>query len=115
MLGRSLLVLLIAAACHSSSPPNPPQTGVHANPPSVTPDASSEPNAGSGAPGLHAKCGPSDACVAPTTCMHYFGIAGKRGGELTSCEIACKQDADCPVEHRHCVAVADGPSGLTCR
>jgi hypothetical protein len=43
--------------------------------------------------------------------MKYYGFAGPKGGELSSCEVRC--DAGCPTG-QSCVTISDGP-GQVCR
>ena len=61
------------------------------------------------------QCG-SRMCPPGTECVEYFGIAGRAGGLLRSCEIRCDPKAGaivCPAG-QSCVVVADGP-GDVCR
>jgi hypothetical protein len=54
------------------------------------------------------------ACAAPATCVSYYGIAGPRGPQFSSCEVPCADDkAGCPGGTK-CVTIADGP-GAVCR
>jgi hypothetical protein len=133
---RIALALLIAA-CSSSAPPPPapaptpdpapapaPTPAPTPDPapappptptPTTTPDAGTGTGSGSSAPRLGEKCGPNDACPAPTTCVSYFGIAGARGPEFKTCEIKCtpKDKKACPIGTT-CHTIADGP-GSVCR
>jgi eight-cysteine-cluster-containing protein len=52
-------------------------------------------------------------CDAGLECVKYYGIAGARGPEFTSCEIRCLKKGTCP-EGQECVTIADGP-GQVCR
>lgn len=58
-------------------------------------------------------CGTGDACADGLTCLRYYGIAGARGPEFTSCETPCKGGKGCPAGTA-CQMVADGP-GQVCR
>ncbi len=60
-----------------------------------------------------ATCG-GKVCAEGTECIEYYGIAGKRGGLLHSCEIRCMSDAQCPTAKPKCLTLADGP-GQVCR
>ncbi len=55
------------------------------------------------------------ACPDPLDCVTYYGVAGTKGPEFSSCEIPCPGGSDepCPDEQT-CVAIADGP-GEVCR
>jgi len=55
---------------------------------------------------------PDGKCAPGLSCVTYYGIAGPRGPEFTSCEITCRGDK-CP-EGQMCVTIADGP-GRVCR
>jgi eight-cysteine-cluster-containing protein len=56
---------------------------------------------------------PEGRCAPGLQCMSYFGIAGPRGGAITSCEIRCGGAHPCP-RNQECVQIADGP-GQVCR
>ena len=58
-------------------------------------------------------CGTKD-CAQGTECVTYYGIAGKAGGAMYSCEVRCKSDAQCPSGAPKCTTIADGP-GQVCR
>lgn len=58
-------------------------------------------------------CGTAGPCAQGEECVKYYGIAGKAGGEMASCEVRCKADADCPGGKK-CQTIADGP-GQVCR
>ena len=60
------------------------------------------------------QCGDGDACADGLQCVHYYGIAGPRGPELTSCETPCKDDPTVCTDGTKCVKIADGP-GDVCR
>lgn len=102
---RTLVACAFIAGCSSSAPapttptPPPPPTGTD------TPSAPST-------QGLGEKCA-ENGCQTGQACVHYFGIAGPKGPEFTSCEIACADGAACP-EGTTCITIADGP-GQVCR
>jgi hypothetical protein len=53
-------------------------------------------------------------CAKGLTCIKYYGIAGARGPEMSSCEIRCGQKGlKCP-KGQMCTTIADGP-GQVCR
>jgi eight-cysteine-cluster-containing protein len=56
---------------------------------------------------------PEGRCAPGLQCMEYFGVAGPRGGTMTSCEIRCGSGHLCP-KNQECVQIADGP-GQVCR
>ena len=60
--------------------------------------------------GLHRDCSDGSACASGQLCLQYTGFAGQ---PLSSCEIPCDFDRDCPAP-LSCVAVSDGPGQLTC-
>lgn len=61
-----------------------------------------------GTPCLEGQCDPG------LTCVKYYGIAGPRGPQFTSCEVPCEApDAVCPPGQA-CITIADGP-GRVCR
>ena len=75
------------------------------------PSPERKPSAGGG--GLQGKtCPENGQCGGGMTCVHYYGIAGPRGPEFTSCEFPC-ENKGCPEDQR-CVTIADGP-GRVCR
>lgn len=109
----------LAAACGGNPPPPAP-------PPTPVPTTGGDGAAPAEVPPppfdlaqLGAPCGEGDGngnrCpAAGTTCVKYYGIAGPRGPEFSSCEIPCADDKSvCPAGSR-CVTVADGP-GAVCR
>jgi hypothetical protein len=118
MLARTLVaLLLLLAACPA------PATGPVGPGPGPGPGAGPAP--GSGAepggptaepprtgPKLGETCGPGDTC-GEGSCVKYYGIAGPRGPEFTSCEIRCDAQGGC-ADGRQCITVADGP-GSVCR
>jgi hypothetical protein len=65
-----------------------------------------------GLPGQAEPC-PDGRCAAGLSCVRFYGVAGPRGGELTSCEIRCGRGGACPGGQQ-CVTIADGP-GQVCR
>jgi hypothetical protein len=59
-------------------------------------------------------CDAEGKCAHGLTCVKYYGVAGPRGPEMTSCEIRCKgTKGHCP-KAQSCVTIADGP-GAVCR
>jgi hypothetical protein len=58
---------------------------------------------------------PEGACAEGLECVEYYGIAGPKGGKLTSCEIRCNvtESNTCPGDQQ-CVTISDGP-GQVCR
>lgn len=133
-----LCLLMFVFACHAGSsstaaPPTsaemptapPAATGATTPAPQIeaggaaagsTPTAGAPKPPASSAPKLPAigePCGANDACAAGLACVHYYGIAGKRGPEFTSCEIRCGDGATCP-KGLACITIADGP-GRVCR
>jgi len=60
-------------------------------------------------------CDAKGKCARGLTCVHYAGVAGARGPQLTSCEIKCGDETKgvCPKGQK-CVTIADGP-GQVCR
>jgi hypothetical protein len=58
-------------------------------------------------------CDANGNCARGLTCLRYYGVAGARGPELTSCEIKCGDDGKCP-KGQTCTTIADGP-GQVCR
>jgi hypothetical protein len=112
------LAMTLVAACSSSSPtPTPtPMPEPTPAPPTPAPDPTPPPPPAVDASAPAAEnCGDKPACVAPATCVSYFGIAGARGPKFHSCEIKCtpKHEGDCPADKK-CVTIADGP-GSVCR
>jgi hypothetical protein len=95
---KRAIVIALLAACASKPKPSAP-----ANSPPPPPAAVTE---------LGGACS-DGACAAGQECVQYYGIAGKAGPALSSCEIRCKQDGDCPTGHA-CKTIADGP-GQVCR
>jgi len=125
---KHALALILVAACSSSSPsppaltpapePTPAPTPEPMPNPKPTPDPTPTPTPtppvdAAAAPSAE-KCGDKPACVAPATCVSYYGIAGPRGPQFHSCEIKCTpKGKDCPADKK-CVTIADGP-GSVCR
>ncbi|MDB4962961.1 MAG: hypothetical protein JWP01_2960 [Myxococcales bacterium] len=103
-------VLSLLVACSGSSTP----AATPAPSPELTPAPEPTPAPAAIDP---AKLGsPCDqgACPAPATCVSYYGIAGPRGPQFSSCEITCADDkGGCPGGTT-CVTIADGP-GAVCR
>lgn len=63
---------------------------------------------------LGTPCGDGDRCDGGTRCVTYYGVAGPRGPEFKSCEIACPSGkGPCPAGTA-CITIADGP-GSVCR
>jgi hypothetical protein len=58
-------------------------------------------------------CDAAGKCAAGLVCVRYYGIAGPRGPQMTSCEIRCSTNEQCP-RGQSCVTIADGP-GQVCR
>ena len=60
-------------------------------------------------------CDENGKCAHGLTCVRYYGVAGARGPQMTSCEIRCggKTKHHCPYGQT-CTTVADGP-GQVCR
>lgn len=110
---------LLLVACGNSSPP----ASAPAPTPTERPTPTEQPTpTETGEPGgsnkldlaqLGAPCGERGLCVEPTTCVKYYGIAGPRGPQFSSCEIPCSEKSACPAG-ASCVTVADGP-GAVCR
>jgi hypothetical protein len=107
------LAALVGCSGSSTTAPPPPPPPSNGPPPADTPPPAPPPAALDLAQ-LGAPCGEGGVCAAPTECVRYYGIAGAKGPELSSCEIRCAgPDAKCP-EGATCVTVADGP-GQVCR
>ncbi len=62
---------------------------------------------------LGTPCGDGGTCAPPMECVKYYGIAGARGPQFSSCEITCSEKSVCPASTT-CVTIADGP-GAVCR
>lgn len=58
-------------------------------------------------------CDANGKCAKGLTCLKYYGIAGPRGPQMTSCEIPCRHGGACPAGQA-CTTIADGP-GAVCR
>ena len=124
MLARTLAaLLLLLTACPAGSqtrmePPPPPPGGGSAVEPGPGPTPDPDPDRGSAAepprdgPKLGQPCGSAGLC-GEGACVTYYGIAGPRGGEFTSCEIKCDAQGGCP-KGLQCITIADGP-GTVCR
>jgi hypothetical protein len=78
------------------------------------PDAGADPAPPSRAtaPGRGQSCD-NGTCASGLQCIRYYGIAGTRGPEFTSCETPCPDGKGCP-KGTTCMTVADGP-GQVCR
>jgi hypothetical protein len=99
------LAITIAAGCGGSNPPAPPSPA-----PAPAPAPTDELDVTK----LGSPCDEHGACAAPMECVRYYGYAGPRGPEFSSCEIRCSDaGATCPGGAR-CVTIADGP-GAVCR
>ncbi|HUS28186.1 MAG TPA: hypothetical protein VMZ53_06745 [Kofleriaceae bacterium] len=59
------------------------------------------------------KCGENDSCPTGLECVKYYGIAGPKGPQFTSCETKCDGGKACP-DGLKCTTIADGP-GAVCR
>ncbi len=124
MLARTLAALLLLTACPKGSqtmiePPPGGGGGSAVEPgPGPGPGPGPDPGRGSAAeppsdgPKLGQPCGAGRTC-GEGACVTYYGIAGPRGGEFTSCEIKCDAQGGC-ANGRQCVTIADGP-GSVCR
>jgi hypothetical protein len=60
-------------------------------------------------------CDANGKCSQRLTCVRYYGVAGARGPQFTSCEIKCGEGIKgrCP-KGQACITIADGP-GQVCR
>ncbi|HXU68693.1 MAG TPA: hypothetical protein VN947_05165 [Polyangia bacterium] len=59
-------------------------------------------------------CDSHGKCAHGLTCVRYYGVAGARGPQMSSCEIKCDDGkARCP-KGQACKTIADGP-GQVCR
>lgn len=126
MLARTLVALLLVAACSGpqkveptggtsgsaagTGAPTEPGTGGTGTGGATTPGQ--PPPSSSEGPKLGEPCGPGDAC-GEGSCVSYRGIAGARGPEFKSCEIRCDAQGQC-AGGRKCITIADGP-GQVCR
>jgi hypothetical protein len=121
MLARTLAALLLLTACPAGSQTRmepPPGGGGGGSAVEPGPDPDPDPDRGSATeppregPKLGQPCGAAGAC-GEGACVTYYGIAGPRGGEFTSCEIKCDAHGGCP-KGLQCITIADGP-GTVCR
>ncbi len=123
MLARTLAaLLLLLTACPAGSQsrmePPPPGGGGSGSAVEPGPGPGPDPDRGSAAepprdgPKLGQPCGAAGLC-GEGACVTYYGIAGPRGGEFTSCEIKCDAQGGCPKGFQ-CTTIADGP-GSVCR
>jgi hypothetical protein len=91
------------------APEEPPAPGEPTGEPTAEPGGQDMPLPPQGAP-----CTAEGRCAEGLTCLKYYGIAGAKGPEFTSCEIPCLNDPSvCPADQR-CIVIADGP-GQVCR
>jgi len=109
---RTLLAIVLVAACSSSSP-SASQPAVPAPPAPKEAPPATPPPAETTAPGIGQTCGSGDTCAPGLECIKFYGIAGARGPQFKSCEIRCGDDKKCPTGLA-CKTVADGP-GQVCR
>lgn len=114
-----VFVFGLAACSGSSSSPRTDPSPASGPAPSVAPPATvTETAQPADAPPpldislLGQPCGEDGLCLAGT-CERYYGIAGAKGPELSSCEIRCSNAEPCPTGTR-CLTIADGP-GEVCR
>ncbi|MEO6774290.1 MAG: hypothetical protein ABI467_14940 [Kofleriaceae bacterium] len=114
----ALALALVVAACSSSPPPAPapaPGPGPEPAAPASTPEPTPEPTPPPADAAVSAaSCGSKPACLAPATCVSYFGIAGARGPQFHQCEIKCTPRGTACPDGKKCVTIADGP-GSVCR
>jgi len=127
-----LCFLVFLFACHAGSsstaappapaePPAAPPRATGATPPPPQIEAGAQggtkgpagPGPAAKAPAIGEECGANDACAPGLSCVRFYGIAGKRGPEFTSCEIRCGDGAECP-KGLACITISDGP-GRVCR
>ena len=59
-------------------------------------------------------CDAEGRCAQGLTCVRFYGIAGPRGPQFTSCEIPCPDTTSTCPPGQTCTTVADGP-GRVCR
>ena len=59
-------------------------------------------------------CDANGKCAQRLTCVRYYGVAGARGPQLTSCEIKCGEGTKGCPSGQACITIADGP-GQVCR
>jgi hypothetical protein len=107
--GLSLSMLLLGCPARKpESPPAPPQPvetmPVKVEPPPVV-------DAGAAVITLGMPC-LDGKCAEGLTCMRYYGVAGPRGPEFSSCERPC-EGSKCPAGES-CTTISDGP-GRVCR
>ena len=58
-------------------------------------------------------CAKDGTCAGGFSCVKYYGIAGAKGPQFSSCEIQCDGKEGCPNGYT-CKTIADGP-GQVCR
>jgi hypothetical protein len=109
------VALVLATACSGSGASSPgPASGSASPPPPPPPDPTTEPSSEPlDITKLGQSCGDGGTCSPGTECVKYYGIAGPRGPQFSSCEIPCSEKSTCPTG-THCTTVADGP-GAVCR
>jgi hypothetical protein len=54
-------------------------------------------------------------CEKGLTCLKYFGIGGRAGGEFATCEIPCGDAGKSCPEGQECKTVVDGPGKVCVR
>ena len=59
-------------------------------------------------------CDANGKCARGLTCLRYYGVAGARGPQLTSCEVPCPEGKHHCPKGQTCTTIADGP-GQVCR
>ena len=107
------VLFVLLAACSGSSTSSPgPASGSSQPPPPPPPSGSGTAPAAVDIAKLGQPC-TDGACSAGMECVKYYGIAGPRGPEFSSCEIKCSEKSACP-DGTHCATIADGP-GAVCR
>lgn len=110
---KHFAILVLVAACSGGSSSSPgPASGSSSPPPPPPPDPTTQP-ASVDITKLGQPCGDGGTCSPGMECVKYYGIAGPRGPQFSSCEIPCGEKTTCP-EGTHCATVADGP-GAVCR
>ena len=115
---RLAFVVLILAACKSngtqtSQTSSPSETGSAAVEPVPGVGSATAPAEVSAETARGQKCGENDACPTGLECVKYYGIAGAKGPQFTSCETKCNDGQQCP-DGLKCTTIADGP-GAVCR
>ena len=107
----------LATQGSSSSVPTQGGSDDGVRPPDASPSPSPTPSptADTGKAGSQGTiCREGGKCDAGLACVTYYGIAGPRGPQFTSCEIPCPEaKSKCPAGQQ-CITIADGP-GRVCR